>query len=181
MSFKLLQLGLNPGLEAEISKRLYMSEGVDEAVVSEFDTTVTAYRELNPESIAKRIEGKYGGLHPQAVGFIALFDEDPVAMVFAGPKEYLSPDGIVDGVNVSAWVVSQARGLGIGRKLINIGVTAAFRPWNDKTIWTSIHTGNIASQKMCQAVGFVKAHPQLEDEKVGRDIYVLPSHLAPSI
>lgn len=178
---EIVRLGADIEREVGFLTELYGGSCVDQAVLDEFESTVTAYRTTPQSDIGARLELKYGGENPKAVGSVCLIDNRPVGMQFSGIKDFKDTQGVeIAGINVSAWVGKDYRGAGIGKLLIGSGVLASLEKkycgddieWHNRIIWTGIARTNYASIRMCAINGFRYSQPQTEHPD--SDVYTYP-------
>lgn len=180
------QLGLDPSAEASRIYNLYADKGVDSAVINEFESTVKAYQSLSLSEISARLIARYGGEDPMAVGTILEIDGVDVGMAIWGDKDYPGNAGSdlnirsERGINISAWILSQYRNLGLGKSLLSHAVDdakeRASQPtstWYDRKVWTSIRPANIASRLACEHAGFVEVG--IQADQPSRLLYQLVS------
>lgn len=180
------RIGQDPEIEAIRLQQLYTNEGIDERVVDEFGSSVDLYRTLSIHEIEERLRVRYSGETPLVYGAIGTYRSIDFGMAIWGVKDYqkTETDGSsrwYDGVNVSAWVLRQYRGMDLGTALIGFATTEAVAlthvQHNTGTygmqIWTSIHGSNKPSQRACEHAGFVRVGEQAD--KNGRFIYELES------
>jgi RimJ/RimL family protein N-acetyltransferase len=179
MNMNIYQVGTNPELEATRLKTLFSDKGVDDLVVAEFGTTVEAYRQLEVEEIAERIKSKYCGEKPNAFGLIPSVEGLDIGMVVYGHKDYQDPSNkvMVEGVNISGWLLKQYRRKGFAGYLSEV-VDVVQQQVNDqehllfgRKIWTSIHIDNYPSRSVSEKSGFVQLGPAID--KPSRLIYTV--------
>ncbi len=181
---KFIPVGGEPETDAYRMHRLCTDEGVDENILNEFQSTVNNYSSYDIDKLINRIAEKYSCPYPEITGDIILYEEKEVGLAYSGIKNIFRPEpeagevSVLEGVNVSAWVLRTHRNLGVGRTAISYATERANArinnpedtEWHERTIWTSINDDNVASQKACMAVGFSYAYPQVEEEN--RSIYL---------
>lgn len=143
---------------------------LDDAVISEFGSTVDAYRGFdNTMQTRDRLQSKFACSDPVVVGTIIALDFQPVGIAFSGAKDFVDKEGqVASGINMSGWVLPEYRGIGLGRVLFSEATDQIMQQqrslgdsatWSSKRkIWTSIHQDNIASQKACKAAGYERSH-----------------------
>lgn len=168
------RIGNEPFADAIRLKNLYSSDGIDDAITREFDTTVAAYRSLAVEDIRDRIRTKYAADPAIIAGELTVVDSHDAAMAIAGQKPFLHPKTgqSTEGINVSAWVLAQYRGAGIGKLIAHHMTEVAAHTFPNQTIWTSIHTDNMASRKAFESAGYRVIGSQLDEGKQDRIIYL---------
>lgn len=160
------RLGFKPEREAELLRNLCSSDGIDEAIVSEFPGTIAVYAQEPDEMGIQRIRDRYTGPNPLAVGSIVLLGGHAIGLAYSGIANFQTQgdNRPTSGINVSAWLSSQYRRNGIGKAMIRHAAHEAQEQsrspeaykWHNKQIWTSIKIGNLASIKVCESIGFVK-------------------------
>lgn len=170
-------IGCNPEEEAERTQLLYLNSGVDTFVRDEFEVTVQAYTSLPIVEIAQRLRRRYAGDQPLVHGVLAVYDDADIGMAIWGEKNFhnVGSKQETPGINVSAWILRQYRGQGLGRRVIQHVATEALALSEvlGKQVWTSIKQENLASRQSCEHAGFVEVGPQ--PYKPGRLLYILPA------
>lgn len=176
-------IGAAPEKDAERIRALYADAGIDDEIIKEFGPTVEAYGSSGVDAIIDRIATKYSGENPSTFGVLIVVDGVDTGQAIWGIKDYQAVDNetrqpyTMEGVNVSAWILQQYRGRGLGKALMKYASIHAAESLpmlgEARQIWTSIHSSNIASRSACARAGFSEIGVQ--SDKPDRLLYALKS------
>jgi len=175
------KIGNNPEVEAILLQELCRSDGIDDAIMSEFPGTIDTYRNQPLESATTRIVDRYSQDNSLAVGDIAMRGGRAIGLAYSGIADFqeVNDSEPTIGINVSAWLSSTYRGRGFGKQIIQHATSRAVErsgdvyipSWYEKQVWTSIKIGNIASRHVCEDIGFSVSGLMHDDP--GRYLYFL--------
>jgi hypothetical protein len=148
--------------------------GIDGAIAEEFRATVEAYQTPSLDDIHSRVVDRYTGHNPTTYSIVLCVNGESVGHAFWGEKRFMTArmERLVNGINLSAWLLQGQRGHGLGATLIKEGLTHIIQDHKfvGYPIWTSIDRKNVASQKACQRAGFFLLGMQAD--KPERDIFL---------
>ncbi|MDB5176894.1 MAG: hypothetical protein JWN75_562 [Candidatus Saccharibacteria bacterium] len=160
-----------------------MSNGIDDAILSEFPGTIDLYTKKPIEKGIAKIVDRYSRKSPLAIGSIAMRYGQAIGLVYAGIAEFQEANDAepTQGINVSSWLSAHYRGRGFGHEMVQHETSKAVEQtlnrdnqnWHNKQIWTSIKIGNIASRHVYERAGFMIAGTTHDDQN--RQLY-LHSH-----